>query len=114
MLIAGSETEDIGLGTAQFAFRDRTAEDSVATVHAARKLCAWSRSLAGTSPASWDAVIWPGCDARWWHGTRQGIRLSSRARATASVRLAAPSLPRTWPTCFLTVSRVTTSSRAMA
>jgi hypothetical protein len=50
MLIAGSETEDIGLGTAQFAFRDRTAEDSVATVHAARKLCAWSRSLAGTSP----------------------------------------------------------------
>lgn len=32
MLIAGSETEDIGLGTAQFAFRDRTAEDSVATV----------------------------------------------------------------------------------
>jgi hypothetical protein len=45
---------------------------------------------------------------------RQGIRLSSRARATASVRLAAPSLPRTWPTCFLTVSSVTTSSRAMA
>ncbi len=44
----------------------------------------------------------------------QGIRLSSRARATASVRLAAPSLPRTWLTCFLTVSRVTTSSRAMA
>ncbi len=44
----------------------------------------------------------------------QGIRLSSRARATASVLLAAPSLPRTWLTCFLTVSRVTTSSRAMA
>jgi hypothetical protein len=35
MLIAGNETEGIGLGTAQFAFRDRTAEDSVATVHAA-------------------------------------------------------------------------------
>jgi hypothetical protein len=51
---------------------------------------------------------------RRWNGMRQGIRLSSRARATASVRLAAPSLPRTWPTCFLTVSRVTTSSRAMA
>ena len=47
-------------------------------------------------------------------GCSQGIRLSSRARATASVRLAAPSLPRTWPTCFLTVLRVTTSSRAMA
>jgi len=31
--------------------------------------------------------------------------VSSRARATASVRLAAPSLPRTWLTCFLTVSR---------
>jgi aryl-alcohol dehydrogenase-like predicted oxidoreductase len=35
MLIAGNETEGIGLGTAQFAFRDRTTEDSVATVHAA-------------------------------------------------------------------------------
>ena len=35
MLIAGNEIEGIGLGTAQFAFRDRTAEDSVATVHAA-------------------------------------------------------------------------------
>src|SRR5215471_13592680 len=35
---------------------------------------------------------------------RQGIKPSSRARATASVRLAAPSLPRTWVTCFLTVS----------
>ena len=41
-------------------------------------------------------------------------RFSSRARATASVRFAAPSLPRTWPTCFLTVLRVTTSSPAMA
>ena len=36
------------------------------------------------------------------------MRLSSRARATVSVRLAAPGLLRTWPTCFLTVSRVTT------
>jgi aryl-alcohol dehydrogenase-like predicted oxidoreductase len=35
MLIAGNEIEGIGLGTAQFAFKDRTAEDSVATVHAA-------------------------------------------------------------------------------
>jgi diketogulonate reductase-like aldo/keto reductase len=35
MLIAGKEIEGIGLGTARFAFRDRTAEDSVATVHAA-------------------------------------------------------------------------------
>src|SRR5690242_15887498 len=35
MLIAGREVEGIGLGTAQFAFRDGTAEDSVATVHAA-------------------------------------------------------------------------------
>jgi Aldo/keto reductase family len=35
MLIAGNEIDGIGLGTAQFAFRDRTAEDSVATVHAA-------------------------------------------------------------------------------
>ena len=35
MLIAGREIEGIGLGTAQFAFRDGTAEDSVATVHAA-------------------------------------------------------------------------------
>src|SRR5215472_13428227 len=35
---------------------------------------------------------------------RQGIRPSSRARATASVRLAAPSLLGTWVTCFLTVS----------
>ena len=43
-----------------------------------------------------------------------GIRPSSRARVTASVRLAAPSLPRMWLTCFLTVSRVTTSSPAMA
>ena len=32
MLIAGNEIEGIGLGTAQFAFRDRAAEDSVATV----------------------------------------------------------------------------------
>jgi len=28
------------------------------------------------------------------------MRLSTRARATDSVRLAAPSLPRTWPTCL--------------
>jgi pyridoxine 4-dehydrogenase len=35
VLIAGREIEGIGLGTAQFAFRDRTAEESVATVHAA-------------------------------------------------------------------------------
>jgi aryl-alcohol dehydrogenase-like predicted oxidoreductase len=35
MLIAGREIEGIGLGTAQFAFRDGTVEDSVATVHAA-------------------------------------------------------------------------------
>jgi len=35
MLIAGHEIEGIGLGTAQFAFRDRTAEDCVATVRAA-------------------------------------------------------------------------------
>ena len=61
---------------------------------------------------------WPGFGGCGWNelsaGCSQGIRLSSRAWATASVRLAAPSLPRTWPTCFLTVSRVTTSSRAMA
>ena len=35
MLIAGRRIDDIGLGTAQFAFRDGTAEDSMATVHAA-------------------------------------------------------------------------------
>ena len=35
MLIAGRRIEGIGLGTAQFAFRHGTAEDSVATVHAA-------------------------------------------------------------------------------
>ncbi len=35
MLIAGRGIEGIGLGTAQFAFRDGTAEDSVATVRAA-------------------------------------------------------------------------------
>jgi pyridoxine 4-dehydrogenase len=35
LLIAGREIEGIGLGTAQFAFRDGTPEDSVATVHAA-------------------------------------------------------------------------------
>jgi aryl-alcohol dehydrogenase-like predicted oxidoreductase len=35
MLIAGRPVEGIGLGTAQFAFRDGSAEDSVATVHAA-------------------------------------------------------------------------------
>jgi hypothetical protein len=37
-------------------------------------------------------------------GRCQGIRPRSRARATAWVRLAAPSLPRTWATCVLTVS----------
>jgi aryl-alcohol dehydrogenase-like predicted oxidoreductase len=36
VLIAGHEIQGIGLGTAQFAFRNRTAEDCVATVHAAR------------------------------------------------------------------------------
>jgi aryl-alcohol dehydrogenase-like predicted oxidoreductase len=36
MLIAGRAIEGIGLGTAQFAFRDGAPEDSVATVHAAR------------------------------------------------------------------------------
>lgn len=35
MQIAGHDIGDIGLGTAQFAFRDGTVEDSVATVHAA-------------------------------------------------------------------------------
>jgi aryl-alcohol dehydrogenase-like predicted oxidoreductase len=35
MLIAGRDIEGIGLGTAQFAFRQGSAEDSVATVHAA-------------------------------------------------------------------------------
>jgi aryl-alcohol dehydrogenase-like predicted oxidoreductase len=35
MLIAGRHVAGIGLGTAQFAFRDGTAEDAVATVHAA-------------------------------------------------------------------------------
>jgi hypothetical protein len=35
MLIAGRSIEGIGLGTAQFAFRDGTTEDSVATVHGA-------------------------------------------------------------------------------
>ena len=35
MLVAGHRIEGIGLGTAQFAFRDGTPEDSVATVHAA-------------------------------------------------------------------------------
>jgi len=35
MLIAGRRIEGIGLGTAQFAFRDRTAEDCLATLHAA-------------------------------------------------------------------------------
>jgi pyridoxine 4-dehydrogenase len=35
MLIAGRRIEGIGLGTAQFAFRDGTAEDAAATVHAA-------------------------------------------------------------------------------
>src|ERR1700750_284373 len=43
------------------------------------------------------------------HGSAEGrgMRPSSLARATASVRLAAPSLPRRWLTCFFTVSRVT-------
>lgn len=35
MLIVGRAIEGIGLGTAQFAFRDGSADDSVATVHAA-------------------------------------------------------------------------------
>jgi pyridoxine 4-dehydrogenase len=35
MLIGGRHIEGIGLGTAQFAFREGTAEESVATVHAA-------------------------------------------------------------------------------
>jgi aryl-alcohol dehydrogenase-like predicted oxidoreductase len=35
MMIGGRRIEGIGLGTAQFAFRDGTAEDSVATVRAA-------------------------------------------------------------------------------
>ena len=49
-------------------------------------------------------------------GARRGARGSGpgRARATASVRLAAPSLPKTWLTCFLTVSMLMNSSPAMA
>ena len=46
-------------------------------------------------------------------GRRQGIRPSCRVRATASARLAAPSLPSTWVTCLLTVSSATTRSCAM-
>jgi hypothetical protein len=41
MLIAGRRIEGIGLGTAQFAFRDGTAEDSVATVRAALDARSW-------------------------------------------------------------------------
>jgi aryl-alcohol dehydrogenase-like predicted oxidoreductase len=35
MLIAGHRVAGVGLGTAQFAFRDGTPEDAVATVRAA-------------------------------------------------------------------------------
>jgi pyridoxine 4-dehydrogenase len=35
MLVASRDVEGIGLGTAQFAFRDGSADDSVATVHGA-------------------------------------------------------------------------------
>jgi len=35
ILIAAHAIDGIGLGTAQFAFRGGTAEDSIATVHAA-------------------------------------------------------------------------------
>ena len=45
MLIADRDIGGIGLGTAQFAFRDGTAEDSVATVHAARRCAARCQSL---------------------------------------------------------------------
>lgn len=43
----------------------------------------------------------------------QLIRPSSRARTTASVRLAAPSLASTCVTCFFTVSSVTTRRSAI-
>ncbi len=47
-------------------------------------------------------------------GGASGMRHSSRARATPSVRLAAPSLPQDVAHMLLNVSRVTTNSRAMA
>ena len=42
------------------------------------------------------------------------MRSSPRARATAWVRLVAPSFSIMWLTCFLTVSMLTTSCVAMA
>jgi hypothetical protein len=46
-----------------------------------------------------------GCLASGYYG----INPSPRARATAWVRLATPSLLKTWVRCFLTVSTVTKS-----
>ena len=40
--------------------------------------------------------------------------LHARARAAASVRLTAPSLSKTWVTCFLTVLSATVSSSAIS
>jgi hypothetical protein len=70
--------------------------------------------------------VTPRCATRWnlprppWHqsadeagGCRLGSHSQVRARVAASVRLAAPSLPKTCLTCLFTVSRVTTSSQAM-
>ena len=52
--IAGRRIEGIGLGTAQFAFRDGTPEDAVATVHAALDagVTLIDTALAYTRPAS--------------------------------------------------------------
>jgi len=56
MLVAGRRIEGIGLGTAQFAFRNGTAEDSAATVRAAldadalNLLASWN-ALGPASPA---------------------------------------------------------------
>src|SRR5438132_9422614 len=67
-------------------------------------------------PAGWNIAARRSVTRRCYRpagGRCQGIRPRSRARAPAWVRSAAPSLPRIWVMCFLTVSSATTRSRAM-
>ena len=75
MLIAGRGIKGIGLGTAQFAFRDGTPEDSVVTVHAALDAGVMLRTCAPLKNNAWQILVLDhlGEDLRGADGSGQEI-----------------------------------------
>ena len=109
MLIAGREIEGIGLGTAQFAFRDGTAENSVATVQnrlsyacpgdLSTALACAERNVAYLAYAPFGGPSWPLPEAALAIARRRGVSAHRvllawlRAQSPAIVPLAGASKP---------------------